>query len=77
MQVSKNSTTDKLGADILLAGLVIQTLSFAFFMLLVVHTWRSILKDSIQPRQEPWGPILWILMFSSTAYMVHVRSHIC
>ncbi|KAG0702973.1 RTA1 like protein-domain-containing protein [Suillus ampliporus] len=70
LQTSKNTTSDKLGADILLAGLVIQTLSFALFMLLVAHAWRSILRDGIQPRQEPWGMILWILLFSSTAYMV-------
>ncbi|OJA10527.1 hypothetical protein AZE42_01695 [Rhizopogon vesiculosus] len=70
LEASTNQTSEKLGADILLAGLVIQTLSFAFFMLLVVHAWRSILRDYILPRQEPWGPILWILMFSSTAYMI-------
>lgn len=70
LQASTNQTSDKLGADILLAGIVIQALSFALFMLLVVHAWRSILRDDIHPRQEPWGPILWILMFSSTAYMV-------
>ncbi|OAX39962.1 RTA1-domain-containing protein [Rhizopogon vinicolor AM-OR11-026] len=70
LEASTNQTSEKLGADILLAGLVIQTLSFAFFMLLVVHAWRSILRDHILPRQEPWGPILWILMFSSTAYMI-------
>ncbi|OJA10052.1 hypothetical protein AZE42_07686 [Rhizopogon vesiculosus] len=64
------STYVKLGMDILLAGLVIQTLSFAFFILLVVHAWRSILRDYVLPRQEPWEPILWILMFSSTVYMI-------
>ncbi|KAG2118474.1 RTA1 like protein-domain-containing protein [Suillus clintonianus] len=70
LEASTNVTSNKLGANILLAGLVIQTLSFVFFMLLIVHAWRSILRDGIMPRQEPWGPILWILMFSSTAYLI-------
>ena len=70
LEASTNQTSDKLGTDILLAGIVIQALSFALFMLLVVHAWRSILRDGILPRQEPWGPILRILMFSSTGYMV-------
>ncbi|KAG1725074.1 RTA1 like protein-domain-containing protein [Suillus paluster] len=70
LETSKTQTSDKLGADILLAGLVIQTLSYALFILLVVHAWRSILRVGILPRQEPWGMILWILMFSSIAYMI-------
>ncbi|KAG1777050.1 RTA1 like protein-domain-containing protein [Suillus placidus] len=70
LEASTNVTSDKLGANILLAGLVIQTLSFAFFMILVAHAWHGIVRDGFLPRQEPWGPILWILMFSSTAYMI-------
>jgi len=71
LEATKNVTRNKLGANILLAGLVIQTVSFAFFMVLVVHAWHNIVKDRIRPRQEPWGPVLWILMFSSIAYMVY------
>lgn len=70
LEASTNETSEKLGADVLLAGLILQTLSFAFFMILVLHVWHSIIRDGFLPRQEPWGPILWILMFSSTAYMV-------
>jgi hypothetical protein len=70
LEASKNVTSEKLGANILLAGLVAQTLSFALFMVLVAYAWRGILRDGFVPSQEPWGPILWILMFSSTAYLV-------
>ncbi|KAG2140285.1 RTA1 like protein-domain-containing protein [Suillus cothurnatus] len=70
LEVSTNVTNEKLGANILLTGLVIQTLSFAFFMILVAHAWYGILRDGFMLRQEPWGLILWILIFSSAAYMV-------
>ncbi|KAG2126544.1 RTA1 like protein-domain-containing protein, partial [Suillus clintonianus] len=70
LQVSKNATTDKLGSNILIAGIAVQAFSFAFFIFLVVLAWRSILRDGILPRQEPWGPILRILMFSSIAFMI-------
>lgn len=72
LEASKNVTSEKLGANILLAGLVAQTLSFALFMILVAYAWRGILRDGFVPSQEQWGPILWILMFSSTAYMVRL-----
>ncbi|KAG2033515.1 RTA1 like protein-domain-containing protein [Suillus americanus] len=70
MEVSTKVTVEKPGANVLLTGLVIQTLSFAFFMVLVAHAWYAILRDGFLLRQEPWGLILWILMFSSTAYMI-------
>ncbi|KAH7923424.1 RTA1-domain-containing protein [Leucogyrophana mollusca] len=70
MQASTNTTSDKLGADILLGGLVLQTLSFAFFMILVFHAYRKIVNDGIRPSQEHWGTILWTLFFSSTAFMI-------
>ncbi|KAG1837912.1 RTA1 like protein-domain-containing protein [Suillus subalutaceus] len=70
LEVSTKVTTEKPGANVLLTGLVIQTLSFGFFMVLVVHAWHGILRDGFQLRQEPWGPILWILMFSSSAYII-------
>lgn len=70
LEASTNVTSQKLGSNIILAGLIIQTLSFAFFMILVVHAWRGILRDGYVPSHEPWGPILWILMFTSTAYMI-------
>ncbi|KAG2053077.1 hypothetical protein BDR06DRAFT_972547 [Suillus hirtellus] len=70
LEVSTKMTNEKLGANILLSGLVIQTLSFTFFMILCAHIWRGVLRDGFLLRREPWGPILWILMFSSTAYMI-------
>ncbi|KAG1878169.1 RTA1 like protein-domain-containing protein [Suillus subluteus] len=70
LEVSTKVTAEKPGANVLLTGLVIQTLSFGFFMVLVVHAWHGILRDGFQLRQEPWGPILWILMFSSSAYII-------
>jgi len=70
LEVSTNMTNEKLGANILLTGLIIQTLSFAFFMILVAHAWYGILRDGFMLRQEPWGLIIWVLIFSSAAYMV-------
>jgi hypothetical protein len=70
LEASTKQTSQKLGSDILLAGLVLQTLSFAFFMILVARAWHGVLRDGFVLRQEPWGPIVWLLMFSSTAYMV-------
>jgi hypothetical protein len=70
LEASAKQTSQKLGSDILLAGLVLQTLSFAFFMILVARAWHGVLRDGFVLRQEPWGPIIWLLMFSSTAYMV-------
>ncbi|KAG1870448.1 RTA1 like protein-domain-containing protein [Suillus tomentosus] len=70
LEASKNATSAKLGSDILLAGLILQTVSFALFMILVVHAWHCIVRDGLMFRKEPWGQILWILMFSSTAYMI-------
>ncbi|KAH7909190.1 RTA1 like protein-domain-containing protein [Hygrophoropsis aurantiaca] len=70
MQASTNVTSDKLGADILLGGLVLQTLSFALFILLVVRAWRSIVRDGVRPAKERWGVVLWTLFFSSTFFMI-------
>ncbi|KAG1745527.1 RTA-like protein [Suillus paluster] len=70
MQTSTDESRDKLGAHIVLAGLILQTLSYVLFIVLFVHAWRSILRDGILPRQEPWGKILWLLVFSSIAYMI-------
>ncbi|KAG1790628.1 RTA1 like protein-domain-containing protein [Suillus plorans] len=62
LEVSTKMTNEKLGANILLSGLVIQTHSFAFFMILCAHIWRGVLRDGFLLRREPWGPILWILI---------------
>ncbi|KAG1904371.1 RTA1 like protein-domain-containing protein, partial [Suillus fuscotomentosus] len=70
LEASTNATSEKLGADIVLAGLILQTVSFAFFMILIVHAWHGINRDGLLFRKEPWRKILWILMFSSTAYMI-------
>ncbi|KIJ67477.1 hypothetical protein HYDPIDRAFT_166066 [Hydnomerulius pinastri MD-312] len=70
LQASTNPTSDKLGADILLGGLILQTLSFALYIILVSHAYRGIVRDGIKPSQEPWGMIFWTLFFSSAAFMV-------
>ncbi|KAH7902960.1 RTA1 like protein-domain-containing protein [Hygrophoropsis aurantiaca] len=70
MQASTNITSDNIGARILLGGLVLQTLSFAFFMALVYHAYRSITKDGIKPSEHRWGTILRLLFFSSTFFMI-------
>ncbi|KAG2072266.1 hypothetical protein BDR04DRAFT_416696 [Suillus decipiens] len=70
LEVSTTATTVELGGHILLSGLVIQTFSFTLFMVLVAHAWHGIVQDGLLLRQEPWGPILWILMFSSIPYMI-------
>ncbi|KAG1851179.1 RTA1 like protein-domain-containing protein [Suillus subluteus] len=75
LEVSTKVTAEKPGANVLLTGLIIQTLSFGFFMVLVVHAWHGILRDGFQLRQEPWGPILWILMFLHQPTLYAFRPH--
>ncbi|KIK81448.1 hypothetical protein PAXRUDRAFT_832855 [Paxillus rubicundulus Ve08.2h10] len=70
LEASKNETSVKLGSYILLGGLIIQTLSFALFIALVVHAYRGLVKDGFRPSQERWGMIFWILLFSSAAFMI-------
>ncbi|KAG2113872.1 RTA-like protein [Suillus discolor] len=70
LEASTNPTSEKLGADIVLTGLILQTVSFAFFVILVVHVWHGVNRDGLLLRKEPWRKILWTLMFSSTAYMI-------
>ncbi|KAF9219546.1 hypothetical protein BS17DRAFT_382473 [Gyrodon lividus] len=70
LESSKNSLSIKIGADTLLGGLILQTLSFALFIVLVLHAYRGLVKDGIRPSQEPWGMILWTLFFSSALFMV-------
>lgn len=70
LQTSKNVSTDKLGANVMLAGLALQAVSFAFFILLSLHVYRRIRADGISPSREPWGPIVPTLFFSSAMFIV-------
>ncbi|KAG1807761.1 RTA1 like protein-domain-containing protein [Suillus variegatus] len=70
LEASTNATSVKLGADIVLTGLILQIVSFAFFMILVVHVWHGINRNGLLFREKPWRKILWTWMFSSTAYMI-------
>ncbi|KAI6044656.1 RTA1 like protein-domain-containing protein [Pisolithus marmoratus] len=70
IQTSKNTSTDKLGANVMLAGLALQAGSFGFFILLFLHVYSRIRADGISPSKEPWGPIVPTLLFSSAMFMV-------
>ncbi|KIJ04319.1 hypothetical protein PAXINDRAFT_104229, partial [Paxillus involutus ATCC 200175] len=70
LEASTNETSVKLGSYILLGGLILQTLSFALFIVLVLHAYRGLIKDGVRPSQERWGMILWTLLFSSAAFLV-------
>ncbi|KAF9219550.1 hypothetical protein BS17DRAFT_788986 [Gyrodon lividus] len=70
LESSNNSTGIRIGADALLGGLILQTLSFALFIVLVLHAYRGLVKDGVRPSQEPWGMILWTLFFSSALFLV-------
>ncbi|KAI6044569.1 RTA1 like protein-domain-containing protein [Pisolithus marmoratus] len=70
LQTSKSVSTEKLGTNLLLAGLALQTISFAFFTFLSLHVYKRIRADGISPLQETWGPIVPTLLFSSAIFMV-------
>ncbi|KAI6129418.1 RTA1 like protein-domain-containing protein [Pisolithus croceorrhizus] len=70
IQTSKSISTDKLGANIMLAGLALQAVSFGLFILLFLHVCWRIRADRISPLREPWGPIVPAMLFSSAMFMV-------
>ncbi|KAH7888423.1 RTA1 like protein-domain-containing protein [Phlebopus sp. FC_14] len=67
---SSNSGTAKTGAYVVLGGLGLQTLSFAFFMFLVYYAFRSLKGGGMKPFEQPWGMILKLLFFSSSLFML-------
>ncbi|KIJ67542.1 hypothetical protein HYDPIDRAFT_186269 [Hydnomerulius pinastri MD-312] len=73
LQASSNASMAKNGVYILLGGLVLQTISFALYMLLAFHAYSLIKKDGITPQHEPWGTILSTLTFTSICFMVGQR----
>ncbi|KIJ63876.1 hypothetical protein HYDPIDRAFT_40888 [Hydnomerulius pinastri MD-312] len=75
MMSNSDPNSTKIGAYIVLGGLGLQTLSFAFYMLLVFHAYASLKRHGIKPFQEPWGMILKTLFFSSCAFMVGQLQH--
>ncbi|KAF8836095.1 hypothetical protein BDN67DRAFT_958451 [Paxillus ammoniavirescens] len=70
LEASSNQTSAKLGSYLLLGGLILQTVSFALFIVLVFHAYRGLVKDGVSPSQERWGMILWTLFFSSAGFLV-------
>jgi len=70
LQASKKLASVKAGAKVLLIGLVMQMVSYACFILLVVHAHRKILRDASTTGAEPWWNIIWLLYFSSICIMI-------
>ncbi|KAG8215615.1 RTA1 like protein-domain-containing protein [Butyriboletus roseoflavus] len=67
---STNPKTIKTGAYIVIAGLSLQTFSFALFIFFVYHASRSLKREGIKPHEAPWGTILTTLFFSSTLILI-------
>ncbi|KIJ67458.1 hypothetical protein HYDPIDRAFT_108232 [Hydnomerulius pinastri MD-312] len=70
---SNHPNPRKIGVYIVLGGLGLQTLSFTFYMLLVLHAYSSLKRHGIKPFEEPWGMILKILFFSSCTFILIMR----
>jgi len=70
LQASSNVTTIKLGQRVILVGLVMQMVSYACFIVLVVHAHLKIIKDTRTTGSEPWWKIIWLLYFSSICIMI-------
>lgn len=70
MLISTNSNTAKVGLYVILAGLGLQTLSLAFYILLVYHAYSSLKRDGIKPFAQPWGMILKTLFFTSALLLL-------
>ncbi|EPQ56237.1 RTA1 like protein [Gloeophyllum trabeum ATCC 11539] len=62
----------KLGNDIVLVGLILQALSYVFFIFVAVRAHRSVVRSS--PRssvhKEAWWRVLWVLYFSSIFVLI-------
>lgn len=70
LQTSKSVSTDKLGVNMVLAGLAIQTIPFALFIFLCLHVYKHIRAHGISLSSETWGPIVPALLFSSATIML-------
>ncbi|EIW76234.1 hypothetical protein CONPUDRAFT_76626 [Coniophora puteana RWD-64-598 SS2] len=70
LQGSRNSTLKTVGGLILLVGLILQTLSFAFFIVLVIHAHRSLQKENIKVSDHRWGTLFKLIYFSSFFFLL-------
>ncbi|KAF9233495.1 RTA1 like protein-domain-containing protein [Melanogaster broomeanus] len=70
LAASTDPTNNRIGTDTLLLGLTLQTISFAVFIMLLVHAYRRLVKGGVRPSKEPWGIVLRTLIFSSAMFMV-------
>jgi hypothetical protein len=76
LETSNNRTTGKIGVRILLVGLVLQLISYACFVVILVHTHHKIVKDARTNGLEPWWKLIWLLYFSSVCILVsHLHTH--
>ena len=76
LQTSHNPTTSKIGVRTLLVGLVLQLISYACFVVMLIHAHRKIVKDARTSGLEPWWKIIWLLYFSSVCILVsYLRTH--
>jgi uncharacterized membrane protein YjfL (UPF0719 family) len=76
MQTSHNQSSVKAGVRLLLIGLVLQLVSYACFIVLVVHAHIKIIKDNRTSGSEPWWKIIWLLYISSICIMVSIYQEI-
>ncbi|EIW79512.1 hypothetical protein CONPUDRAFT_166269 [Coniophora puteana RWD-64-598 SS2] len=70
LQASKSSSSITLGARVLLVGLILQTLSFAFFIVLVIHAHRSLRNEKIKASDHLWGMLFKLLYFTSFFFLL-------
>ncbi|KIM74982.1 hypothetical protein PILCRDRAFT_827692 [Piloderma croceum F 1598] len=70
LETSNNRTTGKIGVRILLVGLVLQLISYACFVVILVHTHHKIVKDARTNGLEPWWKLIWLLYFSSVCILI-------
>jgi len=65
MEASKTPNTQKLGSNIVLAGLALQTVSYILFLVLCVRAHLSIKREHSTTGKEIWWKTVWLLYFSS------------
>jgi len=72
LQASANSKTAQLGTRVVLVGLVLQLISYAFFVFLVVYVHRRVMdKERPHPiRQDPSFIVIWLVYFSSVFILI-------
>ena len=76
METSHNPATSKIGNRTLLVGLVLQLISYAFFVVMLIYAHRKIVEDARSSGLEPWWKTIRLLYFSSICILVSdLRTH--